>query len=840
MGTLLYSPGVRVVIETAGHGIIDVSDDLQQGSLTLTENQSSQFSFSLVNHRRKYDGIFTPNDLISVQMKRFRWLPVFAGYLDEVPYFSVYPRNIQLRASDTLKRLKYRLWDAGAPESVALLHHTPGGGANEIDGGLRDKIIKLLTEVGDWPQNTIHIGRLPDDWNDKMEALRAKLADHVAVDVTTLGASGAAYGTNPAAAGSTSVTPDGPGTGVIPLNRAKVRTFGGVGSGSTGLMMDLSPIESQLNPRDQWYVAMRWPYASAANGTTPARGLTQEQFTNAKNWWRGRKILVTNPKNNRAVVLRAAHWGPTTGSGYGISMSKHALETGLGGATGDMLEVRFAPEDATLGVTSVATQGTTVVARPGESAPPTTTPQVVQGASGTRFTSEDNLKPHVAAARSFIKANWHLPHGIGGYARRNIAGTSTPSDHGRGLALDCMVCPGGQRATGADEAKGNAIAMWFVQNPHVFGTKYVIWMDRINTGSGWRKYGHPGGSGNTLQHRDHPHISFKDTGATSAGAMGSGWPGGTPADFNNNVTAGNGIDPGQGSGMNLINAFNWTPRPDPSSSILSGPRALMNDAPLLNTLGVLCQASMRSFMAAPNGDFISWFPDYFGTYRTAAKMTVKDIELAQDGFTITWNDSRLVTHQFTAGSATGYSQGGGPAAGASMVDIYRMYNTVGIASVEFPEIMEALFNVNRNDPRAANFLDADAILQRFGARVSYEPMGQITGPEAEFWYACHLFQKNWAEQFSAEVNLTFMPEVWPGMLLHLETFQFQAYVEQVTHSFNFADGGGFTTSVKVIAPSATGGGLYALPRGNGIIVSENNQGPNTYGWGRRRTGGTFE
>lgn len=294
---------------------------------------------------------------------------------------------------------------------------------------------------------------------------------------------------------------------------------------------------------------------------------------------------------------------------------------------------------------------------------------------------------------------------------------------------------------------------------------------------------------------------------------------GTNSSSTNNLPGGSGSYPtgvdgtaSNSSGV-LTNPFGWQPQPDVTSYLLSGPRALMNDTPLLQSVSMLCQASMRSFMAAPNGDFIAWFPDYFGVYGTAAKMTIRDIELAEDGFTMMWDDERLVTHQFTAGSQPGYvSQTSTPTMGAAAVDIAQMMVTAGIATVEFPELMQALFNIDPNDPRSKNFLNPDAILQRFGARVDFQPMGQISGPEAEFWYACQLFQQNWAAQFSSVVHLTFMPEIWPGMLLNIDTFGFQGYVEQVVHSFSFADGGGFTTEVSIIAPSATKGGLYALPR----------------------------
>src|SRR5690606_34346890 len=127
ISTLLYSPGVRILIDTLGHGIIDVSEDIASGTLTLTEHQPSTLSVTLLNHRRKYDGVFTPNDVVHVQMKRVAWIPVFSGFLDQVPYFSVFPKNITLKATDTLKRLKYRPWDMGSPAAVNLMMWAGGG-----------------------------------------------------------------------------------------------------------------------------------------------------------------------------------------------------------------------------------------------------------------------------------------------------------------------------------------------------------------------------------------------------------------------------------------------------------------------------------------------------------------------------------------------------------------------------------------------------------------------------------------------------------------------------------------------------------------------------------------
>jgi hypothetical protein len=63
--------------------------------------------------------------------------------------------------------------------------------------------------------------------------------------------------------------------------------------------------------------------------------------------------------------------------------------------------------------------------------------------------------------------------------------------------------------------------------------------------------------------------------------------------------------------------------------------------------------------------------------------------------------------------------------------------------------------------------------------------------------------QRWANQFRADVPMTFMPELWPGMLLVLPEFQFQAYILEVNHTFQFGPGGGFSTRAKICAPART-------------------------------------
>ena len=96
MTTLIYTPGAAVVIESHRDGLIDISEDISAGSINLKENANHELSLTVENPLSKYDGAFAPNDRITLQLKRFRWLQIFTGYLDSVPYFSAYPRPIRV------------------------------------------------------------------------------------------------------------------------------------------------------------------------------------------------------------------------------------------------------------------------------------------------------------------------------------------------------------------------------------------------------------------------------------------------------------------------------------------------------------------------------------------------------------------------------------------------------------------------------------------------------------------------------------------------------------------------------------------------------------------------
>jgi hypothetical protein len=269
------------------------------------------------------------------------------------------------------------------------------------------------------------------------------------------------------------------------------------------------------------------------------------------------------------------------------------------------------------------------------------------------------------------------------------------------------------------------------------------------------------------------------------------------------------------------------------SAVFTGPRALLNDQPLLPYLKNLFGSTMRSYSSAPNGDLIAWFPDYYGIWGTAAIMRIEPIEL-QD-FTVYWDDTNLVTHQYTvAPPAQQIDLGTGQTSGISIpgtgqtlpIDVIFAMTTDGIASIDIPAIMYALFGLEPTKAQAQKFISY--IYNRFGARPDLQQLPGVIGPQGEFFSALFLFMRSWAYQYSADIPITFMPELWPGMLAQIPAFGFQAYVTTVTHSFKMGPGGFFSTSINIAAPARlpgkgnkSGGQLIGLPIAGGLTSGTN-------------------
>lgn len=134
---------------------------------------------------------------------------------------------------------------------------------------------------------------------------------------------------------------------------------------------------------------------------------------------------------------------------------------------------------------------------------------------GTGRQGADGLTPRAEAVKAATLQRWGcsakampcVPY-IGGYAKRNIAGTGTVSDHATGNADDIMI--GKDYKSVPVNRMGWEIAEFWRANAKAAGVKYIIFDAKIWSPGheGWRPYSHPGGSySDTLQHLDHVHVS---------------------------------------------------------------------------------------------------------------------------------------------------------------------------------------------------------------------------------------------------------------------------------------------------------------------------------------------
>jgi cell wall-associated NlpC family hydrolase len=842
MSVLLYAPSIQLIVATTDRNgnsqVYDVSKDIISGTCTLAENTSHTMQCTLLNNGRRYDRLFKPNDRFVLYMKRLQKLLVMTGYLDTVPFFSIWPRSITITGESTLKRLKYHYWDPGSVAAFNLFNQVQGGDPNVVnqpsqnqfnDSGMQDKAVALLTQVGQWDQTKIHFTSLPTSWISKVAALYELIGPQLGLSLNVISPMGIVNGVSPF-----SVT-----NGIANGNQLATISPGVNGPDGSGLPDSLATATlyqgaQDIQPLASWYAQMQWQYnnldgsPSDTVSASVVRPFLAEQ-----------KLLVGIAETGQFAVVQIAGWGPPAASGATLGLSQDALDAIGFSPQFNQVMVAWVNNPAAIGVGpfTPSTSSTLFTGGAGGSQGSTSPnafqtnipPQGVTSTVAPQYGSTSNLtaspNANAAVAFSVLQAKNNVP-----YSQADPQSSSTGFDcsglvqaawASAGVAIDrttfdqyANLYPLPTPPEGSQGAWLPGDLLYYFQGeypqyPNSPGhvVMYQAWNDGSPTVIQSPTFG-----------ADVQIVSLYMDGfmaarrVTGGGANGGGTPTGTGAATsasssttaipNINITNTgeltiSGSASEGSSSTSFLTIWDWYDQaPDPVSQILTGFRALMNDVPLLPMIETICNASMRSFCSAPNGDFIAWFPDYFNAYGCLGTIDIEPIEL-QD-FTVMWSDLNMVTHQYAAGTyvptASDLSGAGG------VVSTQNMVNTGGVATIDFPAILANLLNTSQNDPT----FSTAAIYQRFGARPNYQPLGTIVGPLAEFWYALYLFQQNWASMFNAQVNISFMPEVYPGMILRIPSQSFQCYVEQVTHSWDLTDSGiGFSTQVNITAPSST-------------------------------------
>lgn len=147
---------------------------------------------------------------------------------------------------------------------------------------------------------------------------------------------------------TTTETASVPDNAQLPAAKGKVGIFGGPKDRGfkpdDKLALPTGPyfayeLVRNLSPKS-FYCSMRWDYH--LQHMSPEEG---------KRWWANKKLLITNPANGNAVVVRAVDYGPHENTGLDIGISPGAAEA-LGVAAGDEVEIAFADQKAPTGPVS--------------------------------------------------------------------------------------------------------------------------------------------------------------------------------------------------------------------------------------------------------------------------------------------------------------------------------------------------------------------------------------------------------------------------------------------------------------------------------------------------------
>jgi cell wall-associated NlpC family hydrolase len=843
--TLLYTPGVKVIIAASASGqILDISEDIESGNMTLRQNNPHGLNLTVSNPNGKYAGLFTPDDRIIVQMKRISWLQTFSGYLDKVPYFQAYPSSVNFSATCTLKRLKFHFWDPNLSTTADFIRTAYNNGFNdgatgiqdETDAGMKAALIQTLTHIVGWDVNKIHIGGIPQDWITKL----GPLFDQEEASILS----------NPGVSTTAAIAAVGPGTTVSSINIGPGTRWTAGDWASAVLLQIGAPVslnnvvnflhwmaaeEPQQNPNNWWHQGLNNPLNLGPGNSYPTL-YAAAVATGSTKYLRGSLYA-----NNILPALQ----GDVSLSDFAEAVINSPWD--FGGYDGDVTKIT----------------GTTIV--PGAQAPAMA--GSVTGVTSNHLTTGTGGVSQTTSGAALVSMVTAAVGGVGDF-------NSTPNNQAPGAdiavqwALANLVSEEGLDCSAFTQAAWAAAG---VPIPRTSETQYndpnIVLVDVANIlpgdilfGNGDGSYPAPGhvalylGGGMVGQHdpvrtvtlaswiageqteaqvnADFGGPAFYGVGRVTTSSTATGNTKGLTKYSPDGSSIASGAQSGA-SGLNtdsnealIYGAGAWNPIAAPSedgvnAAAFTGLKILMLDTPIMPFITEMVNASLRCYCSAPNGDFIAWFPDYFGQYGYAATWHLSTVELID--FNIDWSDENLVTHQYVAGSVSTANTSIDPENGGN-VTWQDELNSFGVATIDMPGLLTALTGVSSTD--SGLFSNVTNIYKQFGPRPNFIPMATVGAPSiAEFWFAIQKFQENWANQFSTDVKITFMPELWPGMLLAVDDLQFQCYITEVNHSWNMSDNGGFETTVSVCAPSALADS--SLVNGTGGLIGLAVGGPAT-------------
>ena len=845
MRRFIYSPEVQVYIRSdEANKVFDVSKDIISGSVIRRLDAVSNASVTLQNKFGLYTRKFKPMDRIAIFMSRVGSpMLVFTGYLDEAPFYQMFPAPVTIQASCTLKLLQNTYFDPGLPfmtqwfTKFGWLYDPSSGTITDpfmgfgnfdqkiqdkfTDGNLGNLIAAALNEIGGWPKNHIFIRTIPGEFKNtlgklmKAEALEYKEDYQRVVDrMAALLGVGTQDNTLP---GDDKIITGGNASAVQLASLAKEAGFKGDGlvTAVAVALAESSGISTNMNYNsnatyDVGFWQINTVHTSGGGGGLPAP--PAGDFDQHLVQWNkikgsvpaGVKAFVENfsirssmrHKLTRSHLVVAAS---TRGQPTRTKTTRHIWQPRQ--AVDVLVKRRGTGDTEGLNVGTEWTDTTSVTNPKGKGA----TLGQVNISSGANLTGHPIQNKVILFDRILAGAfGGALTVGTGtNHNRLTVDGNV--SDHYTGEATD-IVSAGGHSLNGSEGSinptltKLGRVALQMIgyTQEEAFKIEGGLFTKDFPNGCRIQIIFNTTQGGN---HYNHLHVGIKGNLPDSitkgetvpGGAAGAGDPQTQQGQETQNIET-------------IARTAAWFTQTLPSSDALtamslSGKRALANDMPLFDWISTMCKAGGRRFCSMPNGDFLAFFPDYFKDFERTPYFIIRPIEIVD--LQIQVSDRDLFTHVFATGTQF-----------SPTIDLLdRMVSMV--ASVEEPAF-NMFINVEdgkktakqqkgkkKSKKKKTNDLNvwkgAIPFLQRYGARPFPLDLPEIRHPVL-LWMAAWLeFQKHWANQFSTDAEFTFMPELLPGGIVNFDN-KITMFVESVTHTFDME--GGFKTSAELNSPAS--------------------------------------
>jgi murein DD-endopeptidase MepM/ murein hydrolase activator NlpD len=818
--------------------LLDVTDDVITGSVTRTLNAMSTAEFTLQNKFGKYTDPnkirIEPMDRVIINMSRIGTpMIAFSGYVDESPYFQLYPGPVTVRASCTLKILQHTYFDPTLPSVTKIFERngwqynaqtgqltimtTPQGGLGgpgtfgnmDYWGGMGDVLNQILVEIGKWPTDGIDIKDLPASLyadiakkmagdaqatQERLEGFEKQLKKLLAVTPASEIGGGVA-------------DPDSSSDDPIPMT-------GNVGAEQT----------------------VRFAYAAGFRGLSDlsialavarAESALKADAINDKNTdgsidlglWQVNTIH--KPEEMEYIDWRRIQWDPRqnakwaykvfAGSGWDAWVTyKRGLHVKYMGWAQNVVkrvtEGKSIPKGATLKSETVSSsrRKTSSSSSGGGSSKGFLFPLATGSQYGVVWPPSEGGSYHNWRGTRYHEG-CDIPAKTGTPALASVSGTVVHAGNAGGGAGNTVSIRG---------TDGRFYTYMHLNNINVMQGQVVSQGTVV------------GGVGMTGGTSSGPHLHFEintqgpfdgdinptaalDAAFKSPGRVGTvpGYAGGS---------SGGTVDPGQLNDILTSGAYDTSPENIAAiarqagwfiyqfqtsdflmGQFLTGEVALSNDISLMNWITELVPASGRVFTSKPNGEFLAFYPDYFGWFERTPYFQISDIEIVD--LTITKNDRNLATHVFATGPLSGATERNA---------LFERINAT-VASVQ-EEAFKSFINIDPSDPLYGgnDGFDSVAFLQKYGARPYLYDMPQVPDVVLRWMGAWMEFTKLWANTYQANATFTFMPEILPGGLVAFDD-KIQMFVNSVTHTFDMS--GGFSTSAELMCPTALDADLVGLP-----------------------------